>query len=444
MKKAIIIFSVFLAAALMAGMGQYFFYYPRRYQPPPQERPPLEDIGVEPAVERPFTDEFQEQEGNVLIDLAHYNYFWLDEFSLLMFRIISRGHTLDYLRERGDLEQKLAESDAFIIILPSEMYMEDEVRLIEEFVEAGGKLFLVGDPTRPSEINSVAASFGLIFESDYLYNLTDNEGNFRYIFISDFDQEQELVSGVDKITLYTAGSISSPQKGIAFTDQDTFSSASELAQKFSPVALAQESRVLAVSDFSFMTRPYNESMDNNQFISNIADWLTTPEERVDLADFPHFLKPEVYIAYTDYSLFSPAFKLKGYLQEYGRDVKLGKYQETITGDMIFLGLFDYGQELGQYPHFDRISIEQGQAYVQDYGDIDTDETAIAFVDETEQWRAVVILAGSGRNMDKIIDGLADGTFTDWLVEGSLVVYYDPFHISTDDEQGFFYEDLESD
>ena len=46
----------------------------------------------------------------------------------------------------------------------------------------------------------------------------------------------------------------------------------------SPIAQASEYRVLAVYDLTFMTEPYNGILDNNQFISNIADWLASPTE----------------------------------------------------------------------------------------------------------------------------------------------------------------------
>ncbi len=43
------------------------------------------------------------------------------------------------------------------------------------------------------------------------------------------------------------------------------------------LAQAQESKVLAIYDLTFMTEPYNGILDNNQLIANIADWLTSLE-----------------------------------------------------------------------------------------------------------------------------------------------------------------------
>ncbi len=45
------------------------------------------------------------------------------------------------------------------------------------------------------------------------------------------------------------------------------------------MAQAEESKVLAIYDLTFMTEPYNGILDNNQLIANIADWLASPGRR---------------------------------------------------------------------------------------------------------------------------------------------------------------------
>ena len=111
----------------------------------------------------------------------------------------------------------------------------------------------------------MSLQFGLIFEADYLYNMKENEINYRNIFVAEF-KEAEITKNIEKIALYTAGSISSADCGIAFVDQNTFSSSSliETRQKLSPIAQAQESKVLAIYDLTFVTEPYNGILDNNQ------------------------------------------------------------------------------------------------------------------------------------------------------------------------------------
>jgi hypothetical protein len=125
-------------------------------------------------------------------------------------------------------------------------------------------------------MNNLSLKFGLIFEPDCLYNLKENDANFRNIFVTEFE-ENEITKELEKIALYTAGSITSADC-IAFVDQNTFSSVIETKRKLSPMALTNESKVLAIYDLTFMTEPYNGILDNNKLVSNIADWLASPAE----------------------------------------------------------------------------------------------------------------------------------------------------------------------
>ncbi|MBA7702404.1 hypothetical protein ES703_111171 [subsurface metagenome] len=166
---------------------------------------------------------------------------------------------------------------AFFVVCPQEEFSKEERETVDKFVTNGGKLLLIADPTRRGKMNSLSIKFGLIFEVDYLYNMKENDINFRNIFISEF-KENEITNDLEKIALYTAGSISSADGGIAFGDENTFSSLIETRKKLSPIALANEYKVLAIYDLTFMTEPHNGILDNNRLISNIADWLASPTE----------------------------------------------------------------------------------------------------------------------------------------------------------------------
>ncbi|MFC2020662.1 hypothetical protein ACFLU1_02580 [Chloroflexota bacterium] len=179
-----------------------------------------------------------------------------------------------------DEEEEVSGADAFIIVCNRSEFSGEEIKIIEEFVSDGGKLLLIGDPTRPNEMNSLALKFGLLFESDYLYNMIENEINYRNIFITEFE-ENEITKNLEKIVLYTAGSISSANSSIASVDGNTFSNVIETRTKLSPIALAQEAKVLAIHDLTFITEPYNGIFDNNRLISNVADWLMPTDEEME-------------------------------------------------------------------------------------------------------------------------------------------------------------------
>jgi len=293
-RSIIIRIAIVLILIVIVLLGKMFSYYSGFYSPPPTEIPSYEHIVIPPAPSTEFSDNYTQVEGTVLIDLAHDNTFDIEELNVLTLRLISRGLTLEFLKEEGELEEellgeeeelqeeeelaeKLAVADAFIVICPQEEFSKDERETVEEFVNNGGKLLLIADPTRRGKINSLSLGFGLIFEPDYLYNMKEYETNYRNIFVSEFG-ENEITRKLEKIALYTAGSISSDNSSIAFVDQNTLSSLIETRKELSPLALANESKVLAIHDLTFITEPYNGILDNNQLIANIADWLASPTD----------------------------------------------------------------------------------------------------------------------------------------------------------------------
>ncbi len=273
--------AIVLIGILVVLLGRGLFYYSGFYSPPPSEMPSYEHIVIPPAPTTEFSDVYEEGEGTILIDLAHYNNFDVEELNVLILRLISRGLTIEFLSPRDNLEKELPKADAFIVVCPQWEFTKEERETIGEFVNNGGKLLLIADPTRPQpsvasgKMNSLSIKFGLIFEPDYLYNMKENDANYRNIFVTEF-KENPISKNLEKIALYTVGSISSADGGIAFVDENTFSSLIETRKRLSPITLAQESKVLAIYDLTFITEPHNGILDNNQLISNIADWLANP------------------------------------------------------------------------------------------------------------------------------------------------------------------------
>ncbi|MBI2328576.1 MAG: hypothetical protein HYU85_02910 [Chloroflexi bacterium] len=308
-----------LAGIAIVFLGRGFFFYSGSYSAPPAEIPGYEKFDVPPAPTTEFSDVYEEGKGVILIDLAHNNAFDKEELNVLILRLISRGLTIKFLSAPDDLEKELlgeveeeesldeeplveepAEIDqrekpllerkgekeeaprpnAFIVISPQKEFSKDETDNVTEFVARGGKLLLMADPTRYGKMNSLSLDFGLLFEPDYLYNMKENEINYQNIFVTEFE-EHELTENLKKIVLYTAGSISSANSSIAFVDENTFSNRIETRKRLSPITLAQEGKVLAIYDLTFITEPYNGILDNNRFISNVADWLMSPTPKTE-------------------------------------------------------------------------------------------------------------------------------------------------------------------
>ena len=285
------------AAATFAGA--FLFFYQGSYEAPSPVDIPFEQI-TSPSVapDAPVdSGSAQVRRGLLLVDALHMNSFTASEIVTLSSWVANRGYDVEVLGSFAPveghsrlrlLEEKLRRADSFIVMLPRDAYLEAEVDLVEQFVEKGGKLLLISDPTRPSRINVLAKRFGVEFQPDYLYNTVEYDLNFRHIFVRDF-QPDPLTSGLDTVTLYIAGSVRSSGNGVVFTDTNTRSSLVEAGQDFHPIAWGDSRNVLAIGDFTFMVPPYNSLLDNDKLLSNLADYLTDSQREFDLAGFPIFL-----------------------------------------------------------------------------------------------------------------------------------------------------------
>ncbi|MFH1323348.1 MAG: hypothetical protein ABIH80_05920 [Methanobacteriota archaeon] len=248
---------------------QLLFFYRGIYIPSPLNEPDYLNINVNVSIPIETNDSFSHGNGIVLIDLSHGNRFIADDLNLLFSRIIARGYNLEYLRDSSNLKKNLSFSTSFVEISPASTFSKEEVESVKEFTDGGGRLLMLSEPIHKSEINSLASEFGILFWNDYLYNLKENDGNFRYIYLKEFS-ENNITRGLHKIVFYTSSSVFG--KGIIFTDNNTYSSTKGEKGRYSVAALTENSRILAIGDVTFLSEPYNV-MDNNRLIYNIADFL---------------------------------------------------------------------------------------------------------------------------------------------------------------------------
>ena len=90
----------------------------------------------------------------------------------------------DYPPSPDILTDKLRYATGLILPLPRREYTADEVDQIKRFVAKGGRVLLLGDPTRTISVealNGIAGAFGLIYANDYLYSLDHNDNNYRNV-----------------------------------------------------------------------------------------------------------------------------------------------------------------------------------------------------------------------------------------------------------------------
>lgn len=318
--------------------GQAWYFSGKSYQSPTEARPSLSDISVAAAPAGSFEETTEAKKGVILLDRAHRNSFAPGEMDVLTARLTSNGYAVEQVARAADLREKLHYADAAVLISPQTAFSDADGKLLQAFVRKGGKLLLMGKPTRVSEINGVASRFGLLFEPDYLYNLKENDGNFKNIFITNF-RDSDITNNLKKIAFYAAGSITSSDQGIAFGDANTYSSVRETKGRLSPMVLTGDSRVLAIAELTFMAEPYNSVLDNNQLVINIAAWLMNSQRSYDISDYPYFFKDRIGVAYTEASFLDRAVTVKNLLVEQGKTVEVGEYKKGTWAnrDLVLLG-----------------------------------------------------------------------------------------------------------
>lgn len=406
----------FLALFVLLLAGQGLLHYRGIYTAPPTAAHDVTGIEIPRASPTPFTDSYEVRSGTVLLDMAHENAYTPTELGALLARITARGYGLEYVEKKEELGKKLRYADALVVIAPKKPFGPEEMALIRHFVEKGGRVLLAADPTRERDMRGISTTLGVIFEDDYLYNLKENDGNFRNIYIRNF-QESAITRGLGKVALYTASSVTS-EGGIAFTDENTFSSALEGKRGLSPMALTMDSRVLALGDLTFLIEPYDTVADNPRLISNIADFLTTAERRHRLPDFPYYFRKEVDIITPDAPLVKAGIKLRAVMRE--ADIKARLVDaENRSRDTVLLGLYSDPVQASTYLDPRNVTIMGGKVKVGGIGEMETKETAFIVLVEERGRTVLVILSGSADGVEKAVEALDSGKVEENLLSDSM-------------------------
>ncbi len=418
-----------VVAGLVAFWAAYFFFYRGNYEPPPGVTVPVQGLtssGLSP-VESLDVATPRVQGGLLLVDALHNNAFGVDELLALQARVADRGFDMDFLGGSAPtedatrlqlLEAGLRGADSFMVILPQDPYTPRETALVERFVEKGGKLLLVSDPGRPHQTNSLAETFGLKFQPDYLYNQVEHDLNFRNIFVRDF-QPGELTAGLDSIVLYGAGPIQSSGTALAFTDLNTVSSLVQSADRHSPIAWGDRRNVLAIGDFTFMVPPQDTLVDNGILLSNIADYLTTSERSYELTDFPHFYEDGLDILLAQPSLIGIGLEVKNGLSAYGLSAQISGV-EDLSRDTVFLGLYEDVSQVSQYLQAAGVRVDDtlGTPFAPELG---LEGTAVTVLEQNQDRQVLLVLADTAETLTEAASRLLTGEFRNDLVSDSVGV-----------------------
>src|SRR5574341_816947 len=285
----------FLAALVVVFAARTLYYYRGWYTPP--DTPESTPQHVESLADELETGARLDGRGlTVLIDLAHGNGCDPDELGLFTGRLAASGAGVEFVEDGGRLLDQLRNADTLLVIAPNRLYEASEAIAVQDFVSKGGHVIIVGDPTRQEDaegLNSLAAGFGVIYQDDYVYSLTRNDGNFRNVLFTEFADDSSL------------------------------------------------------PDLTFMTSPFNTFADNDVLLNNVVAFALGGDRAFGLTDFPYFFDGPVPIAYQEAvtlnNTFAGMVELRASLTESGSPASL---VEELDDDAayVYLALYDEASE----------------------------------------------------------------------------------------------------
>ncbi|MFB6281200.1 MAG: hypothetical protein ABEH40_04185 [Haloferacaceae archaeon] len=257
------------------------------YQP---DRVAVEPLPAEGTI-RPDRNEVN-RGGTVVIDAGHNNRFSRSDIQPLVEALTRVGYRVEFYTE-GDLAAALEDAKAFVVIDPGREYPPGDVDDVRRFTGQGGRLLIVGEPSRitlgggffgglvlqQSSVTALASSYGMSLDTAYLYNQDTENADGNYKFITAAAGENADLGGVNRTTMYTAAAVRSQGGTVLLrSTAGTFRSSSDDEQGEYPVAVRRNNVVL-VGDTTFMQPSKHNVADNEAFMAYLVEFLASGDRQ---------------------------------------------------------------------------------------------------------------------------------------------------------------------
>lgn len=395
----------------------------------------------------------------VLIDNFHANLFDPSEIEPLVTAIGAHGANVEFDTGSKPLGLELKYASAYIIFAPSTAFSSEELLLIRQFVASGGRLLVFSDPTRtlinydyygnPSNVpdvnysNPLIASYGLTLVNDYLYNIENNDGNFRNVKFTDF-ADNPLTKDLQMVVFYGTHSVRAETGNALITgNEKTLSSLTDRGGGLSPFAISANKQVLVAGDFSFITNPFNQVADNALLLSHIANFALGGQRQPSLANFPYlFQHPVSLIATGDLQLTSEALGPVSSLQKSLKavDIPLNlRAEASKDGDLIVLGIFKSSEDLLPYLKPFKIDLENIEDAIEipGVGKVSNKGNGILLFNQGPKSNTLVLLAPTPKDLPGLITLVASGDLSACVLQDNIGVCALPLTEDESSDSGYY-------
>lgn len=222
---------------------------------------------------------------NVLVDEARgYNREWIPgEISIMAAYLKHHGFNITSIYEGNLTQELLSNYEILVLMFPAISYTEEEIVAVQNFVQQGGKLLLVGTAyLEYFRINSpLNISNRHLNDIANLFNVTFNDDSLSRILRSENFIEHPLTTNVSSL-VYKDGctiNVTNNVTAIAQYDDNTLVAAAE-------VNSTRLVFVGTVYPFNWLVdERLSKPTDNYQFLLNIFNWLAYRDP--EIAEIKH-------------------------------------------------------------------------------------------------------------------------------------------------------------
>ena len=259
----------------------------------------------------------------VLVDAAHGNRLLETDYGPFLDAFGSNVE-VRFLRDESRTREALAGADAFLVADPSLAFTSEENDAVESFVADGGRLVILGEPTRyavagpvgeplpsRSRVDALAGRFGVAFGTGYVFDQSTNDGNFKRVVAEGVGPLAD-----SRAALYTATTVRATDGAVLLRTADTSGYSAESGVGSRPVAV-RSGNVLAVGDTTFLEGEKDVVADNERLVGTIARFAVGGDRRTSLTEYPHLLDRSPRVRYAAPELLNASKRLGSGLRDDG-------------------------------------------------------------------------------------------------------------------------------
>jgi len=229
----------------------------------------------------------------VLVDDSNGNRFTRADIGPLTEGIGRSGARVQF-HETGEFEEALGSADALVVVDPATAYSESEIDAIDAFVDDGGRLLILSEPTRTSisgglfgaqlseresRLTGLGSRFDVQFDTRYVYDQAQNDGTYQQVVAE--PSGEAVLSGTGAATLdenatvafSVASEVQSTGDGepVLVTGTTARTAGTDAPRRHT--LAVRDGDVLAVGDTSFATAARYDVADNEAFLTGVVEFL---------------------------------------------------------------------------------------------------------------------------------------------------------------------------